>query len=404
MSNSLYNPFLFSAFLDRRTFKEDDPGPSNNDNDDKPAVQTNQDRINEIHAASDNPWETHGAELNSLVNDRSGTYSGESTTATAASSNDNDNQPALSASAQSKVGNVAQDDNGDWYATVQIEGTNALGRDYSIDPKDNSQGPTFGYNVSEDIETLFPDEVEASGGSADYTGSIKDTFKDTDVDSTGFDASTGTYTYEAAEPETFGDAFAKNRAAGNATFVYNGEVYTTDLALDAPAAVDTGIGSLRPVSRPTNLLSSEEQALVDAYNAVPDSDESYTPDAATMAAVLKSQNKESVITDPLSVAEQVASYGGVDLDAQDAATTAANNAAAATALGSDDFSYTILDKGQGGLGSSPLPDDNVVADLSGYANLSQEDFLSEAGSGRDACNVQQCVRRRVYLQNRCCAF
>ena len=66
---------------------------------------------------------------------------------------------------------------------------------------------------------------------------------------------------------------------------------------------------------PRTYCLSEEQALVDAYNAVPDSDESYTPDAATMAAVLKSQNKTSAISDPLSVADQVASYGGVDLDA-----------------------------------------------------------------------------------------
>ena len=192
-------------------------------------------------------------------------------------------------------------------------------------------------------------------------------------------------------------------------------------------------------------MSSEEQALVDAYNAVPDTDESYTPDAATMAAVLKSQDKTSAIADPLSVADQVASYGGVDLDAADAATTAANNAAAATALGNDDFSYTILPTGSGGItGSdtitrsggannstdalldlsadiaegkigtdeanatlnlitgntlsasdvdallppagedlsfgSPLPGDNVVADLSGYAGYSQNDFLDAAGS------------------------
>ena len=59
-------------------------------------------------------------------------------------------------------------------------------------------------------------------------------------------------------------------------------------------------------------------------------------------------------------------------------TAAANNAAAATALSDDDFSYTILDKGQGGLGSSPLPGDDVVADASGYANMSQEDFIREA--------------------------
>jgi len=99
----------------------------------------------------------------------------------------------LSDSAQAQVGNVEQDENGNWYAVVQVDNSNALGRDYSIDPKNNSAGPTFGYNVSDKVETLFPDEVEAAGGSSDFEGSIKDIFKDTDVDSLGYDAATGTY-------------------------------------------------------------------------------------------------------------------------------------------------------------------------------------------------------------------
>ena len=200
----------------------------------------------------------------------------------------------------------------------------------------------------------------------------------------------------ADDDKSFGEVFSENRAAGEDTFVYNGEVYTTDLAPETPAAtpaaVDTGLGSLRPVARPTNLLSSQEQALVDAYNAVPDSDESYTPDAATLAAVLKSQNKTSAIADPLSVDDQVAQYGGVDLDAQDADNTAANNAAAATALSDDDFSYTILDKGQGGLGSSPLPDDNAVADASGgFTNYIRNLVFGEdeqSGPGFDAFGTE----------------
>ena len=115
-------------------------------------------------------------------------------------SNNNNSGTTLSASAQSQVGNVAQDENGNWYAVKQIENSNALGRDYSIDPKDNSQGPTFGKNVSKDIEEMFPDEVAAAGGSSDFVGSITDTFKDTDVDSAGFDPSTGTYTYTPLPP------------------------------------------------------------------------------------------------------------------------------------------------------------------------------------------------------------
>jgi len=97
------------------------------------------------------------------------------------------------------VGSVQQDENGNWFAVKQIEGTNALGRDYSIDPKDNRQGPTFGKNVSKDIEEMFPNEVAAAGGSSDYTGSITDTFKDTDVGSLGYDPVTGTYSKPVVE-------------------------------------------------------------------------------------------------------------------------------------------------------------------------------------------------------------
>ena len=117
------------------------------------------------------------------------------------SSSDDDDGPQLSASAQSQVGNVQQDERGNWYAVKQIEGTNALGRDYSIDPKDNRQGPTFGRNVSKDIEEMFPDEVAAAGGSSEFQGSIRDTFKDTDVASAGFDPATNTYNYSPITPD-----------------------------------------------------------------------------------------------------------------------------------------------------------------------------------------------------------
>ena len=90
-------------------------------------------------------------------------------------------------------GTVKQDENGNWYAVTGVEGSNVTGRDYSIDPKDNSQGPTFGGNVSKNVEETFAEEVAAAGGSSDFEGSILDTFKDTDVDSLGYDAATGTY-------------------------------------------------------------------------------------------------------------------------------------------------------------------------------------------------------------------
>ena len=92
------------------------------------------------------------------------------------------------------IGSIQQDENGNWFAVKKSEGSNAFTRDYSIDPKDNRQGPTFGKNVSKDIEEMFPEEVAAAGGSSDYVGSVLDTFKDTDVDSLGYDPVTGTYT------------------------------------------------------------------------------------------------------------------------------------------------------------------------------------------------------------------
>ena len=79
------------------------------------------------------------------------------------------------------VGSIQQDANGNWFAV-----TDRNTRDYSIDPKDNSAGPTFGGNVSKNVEKMFPGEVAAAGGSSDYTGSITDIFKDTDVPSQGY--------------------------------------------------------------------------------------------------------------------------------------------------------------------------------------------------------------------------
>ena len=39
-------------------------------------MATNQDRINEIYNSSDDPWSTHGDELNALVKNRDAEYTG----------------------------------------------------------------------------------------------------------------------------------------------------------------------------------------------------------------------------------------------------------------------------------------------------------------------------------------
>ena len=78
-------------------------------------------------------------------------------------------------------GSIRQDEKGDFYVLTD-RGT----KDYSVDPQDNTQGPTFGGNVSKFVESNFPGEVAAAGGSSTFTGSILDTFKDTDVPSQGY--------------------------------------------------------------------------------------------------------------------------------------------------------------------------------------------------------------------------
>ena len=162
--------------------------------------------------------------------------------------------------ASSDVGTIKQDASGNWYTVVKNPNSNTVGKDYSIDPQDNSQGLTFGGNVSDYVAETFSDEVAAAGGSTEepefigFTQLLENivTGKTTDVPSVGFDAETGAFeagaaagaavtkqtfdeAFAAVTKQTFDEAFAANRAAGNDTFEWNGGVYTTDLA----PAVDT---------------------------------------------------------------------------------------------------------------------------------------------------------------------
>ena len=145
------------------------------------------------------------------------------------------------------IGSVQQDENGNWFAVKQIEGTNALGRDYSIDPKDNRKGPTFGGNVSDDIEEMFPNEVAAAGGSSDYTGSITDIFKDTDVGSLGYDPVTGTYTPPEPVVETPSDIAQPGDTdiPEVTTELIEGEDYTPTAAELAAQLEQAGLDDLR---------------------------------------------------------------------------------------------------------------------------------------------------------------
>ena len=349
-----------------------------------------------------------------------GGSSSSSSSSSSSNSSDDDNNSPNTLGSVSQTGQYA----GDGFEWVQNDNTNALTRVYTGanegaglgtdviagGTSDNdtkavianislNEGSEFANSASSSTDNsaldIFRAEEDKVGsgsyaeqvGVTNYTPTITYDSTSTGAENAAAAAATPPVVAPVVEPPTFGEVFAANRAAGADTFSYNGALYNTNLAPTTPAAVGTGLGSFRPVARPTNLLSSQEQALVDAYNAVPDSDESYTPDSATLAALLKSQNQTSAIADPLSVADQVASYGGVNLDAQDEATTAANNAAAATAFDNSDFDYTVLDRGQGGIGpGSPLPDDSVVADASGsweefFKTASPQDIQDLAGSG-----------------------
>ena len=98
----------------------------------------------------------------------------------------------------SEDGDVKQDQNGDWY--VVKKSGNTLLRDYSIDPQENSQGPTFGGNVSQYVADNFSNEVERAGGSTEpsdlpFSELIRNilTGQTTDVPALGFIANQNRY-------------------------------------------------------------------------------------------------------------------------------------------------------------------------------------------------------------------
>ena len=66
--------------------------------------------------------------------------SSSASTTTTTKNKSNDSPPAAQAKTTG-VGSIQQDSDGNWYETVQIEGTNALGRNYAVDTSDNAAGP-----------------------------------------------------------------------------------------------------------------------------------------------------------------------------------------------------------------------------------------------------------------------
>lgn len=262
----LFGPLRHLNFWETAAFETNGGGGGGGGNDDKPA-KTNQDRINEIYAASDNPWESNGAELNALTQDRSGTFSGTTTTTPS-----NDDKPAPQAQAKtssgkdtigavSSTGQYAGDgfefvENEGGYLTRTYTGANegaGLGQDVisggtadkntkeAIANISLNEGSSFAASPASatdgDLLNLFNPDIEGTGRSGSYAEQI------------GQIDYTPTLTYGASGPaatagQSFGDAFAANRAAGNETFTYKGDLFTTDLAPEAP------VPSLRPQARP----------------------------------------------------------------------------------------------------------------------------------------------------------
>ena len=323
--------------------------------------KTKQDRINEIYANSDDPYGTDGAELNELVKDRSGSYTASSPSTVSTGGGGSDDKKTIGQ--VSSTGQYA----GDGFEFVENDG-GYLTRTYTGVGADNGlgtdviMGGTSNKDVKEAVAAISIDEGSEFGFSrASATdGSIIDLI-------------------------TTGDMGGSDSYADQINYV-------------APVLVeDTSTGggiteSLRPVARPVSVLTAEEQALVDAYNAVPDSDENYTPSAATLAAVLKSQDKTSAIAGPLSVVDQVAQYDGMgNLDTRDAVTAALTNlsanetasAALRNADGTANFDYagTILPPGTNAADSAIDAKMGGDASATGIASLDEMDSSVGMPSG-----------------------
>jgi len=131
---------------------------------------TNQDRINEIYASSDDPWSDHGAELNDLVSDRDGSYSGSSSSNNSSSSSSSSSGytgvkdmfdgggPGKSGDSYSTVNNSALDKDGDNHiSSAEAGGQNLAGG------IDGSEGLALDFNGDGRAWTGIGDMFDGGG-------------------------------------------------------------------------------------------------------------------------------------------------------------------------------------------------------------------------------------------------
>ena len=291
----------------------------------KNTVPTNQDRINEIYASTDDPWDTYGAELNDLLSaGRSSTYTGATSsgggnstvinrgTTSGGSTSSGGGGSTSSGGRTSSGGSSSQTTRkaqvnrngkkvdvdvlgqvsangqyaGDGFEWTQNDNTNALSRVYTGAGKGNGLGSAVvqagsaDSTLKETIAGISLNEGSSFAGakSSATDGSFFDMFKPEgerkssgsyaeQVGNTNYKPSLGVLE-SSSSPGSFGDAFADARKSGKDVFDYNGSSFNTQLAPE-PRPLD----SVRPQIRPDEVF-----ALGDAEAAKID----YTPDYGSM--------------------------------------------------------------------------------------------------------------------------
>ena len=166
---------------------------SSSDNNSSSSAKTNQDRINEIYASSDDPWSEHGAELNDLVADRSGTYD---------SGNDSGNNTASAASSNNDDSGKGKYEN-------------------SRDALENA-----GYTVSADGNSVYNDSGQVAG--ANWSGSGTVTGINNAVNNVGYAGSVSSSNNNTSSNTLFQDL-------ANTFTPFDNQVYIDGVLVDRPS-------------------------------------------------------------------------------------------------------------------------------------------------------------------------
>jgi len=196
---------------------------SNSSNDDSSSssssssTMTNQDRINEIYANSNDPWGTDGAELNKLVADRDGTYNGGSSSNNSSSSGYTSffdmfdgGGPGASGDSYSNTDNTAMDTNNDGH--ISFAETSA-----GQDGNNNLPG---GIDGSDNIDTTNSVTSALSSGSNDVA------IGGNDSSSTSTNTNTNTNTNTSTDTSTSGGSDTSTSTTTTSTDTTNNDLIT----------------------------------------------------------------------------------------------------------------------------------------------------------------------------------